>query len=238
MLYFDHICANDRKQDRLAICSILESILYRLRVEFHKADKVSIVNDNANCYQNDLLVGVAPFICKAHKFDLYVIIHPAPQCRKGNADLHFAVGMSHIERYVQEQMPDVYCPTHVITALEYDGGLANTYTELYSIDRHGDGLGKMMAAVQEKRIIRMGRIAEAVYRRDGESFVVTVYEYSDGEDCEFIIEPDYTCRRYIMKRGISHTSSMPIMFRTVNRTMRYRCIPVMVKQVSICVTMN
>lgn len=42
VIYIDHICGNDRMQDRLAICSILDAVLFHLRTEFTEAKKISI----------------------------------------------------------------------------------------------------------------------------------------------------------------------------------------------------
>lgn len=87
---------------------------------------MSIVSDDANCYKNDLLIVLEPLICKLHMFKNLVAIHPALQCGKNSADLHLAVGMPHIQRYIREQMRDVNWSIHVITDSEYDGGLINS----------------------------------------------------------------------------------------------------------------
>lgn len=107
MIYLDHICTTDHVYGRIAIYSILGACLYRLRLQIRHANHISIVSDNSNCYQNDVLIVVAPIISTHHMFDLDLIIHPAHQCGKGNADLHFVGGMRHIERYVNEKEPDV-----------------------------------------------------------------------------------------------------------------------------------
>lgn len=147
-MYLDYICSNDRSQDRLAICTILDGALCRIRNEFPVAKEISIITDNGNCYQNDLLVDTSPFLRKFHNFHMKVIIHPAPQCGKSNADIHFAVAMRNIQRYLKEQEAHVYCPIHVITDLEYDRGLANLYTEFCNVNREPNGLGDMVKAIE------------------------------------------------------------------------------------------
>lgn len=73
-------------------------------------------------------------------FYLDVAILPAPQCVKSSTDLYFSVGMSHIERHVNETESDVHFPIHFLAVLECNGGVATTYTELCSIDRSVIGL--------------------------------------------------------------------------------------------------
>ena len=42
-------------QDCLALLSIVDSILARLRIELPTVTSIFILSDNAPCYQNDLL---------------------------------------------------------------------------------------------------------------------------------------------------------------------------------------
>lgn len=89
-------------QDLLCAIKILDAVLFRLTAEFPEAKSISIRSDNSYCYQNDLLMLVETFIAKLHRFDLKLVIHRAPQYGKNNADLHYAIGMIHIQRYVNE----------------------------------------------------------------------------------------------------------------------------------------
>lgn len=57
--------------------------------------------------------------------------------------------MLQIHRYEHSQMRDLNCPIHVITDLEYCSGFSDSYSELLSIDRHGDALGSMISAIHE-----------------------------------------------------------------------------------------
>lgn len=194
-MYMDHVCSNGRTQDRLAICSILEAVVFRALKEIPELKYVHLITDNANCYQNDLLVVVAPFITKAYGLELLGILHPASQCGKSHADAHFAIAMRHIYKYVEEEKTDVYCPSHVVTALSYRGGIANSVAELYSINRSSDGIRAMLDALKEKRICRMGRLSEVSYEMRGEDIYAKAYEYSGGKFIEYILSPNYTCRR-------------------------------------------
>lgn len=114
---------------------------------------------------------------------------------KSHADAHFAIGVRHIHKYVEEQKADVYCPSHVVTALSYQGGLANSVAELYSIDRRSDGMQCIVNAAKEKRMCRMGRLSEISYEMCAGQIYAKGYEYSGGGFKEYVITPDYTCRR-------------------------------------------
>lgn len=48
----------------------------------------------------------------------------------------------------------------------------------------------MNSAVHEKRMARMGRVAEAQYRREVDLYVLTVFEDLGGEGREFLIDAD------------------------------------------------
>lgn len=118
----------------------------------------------------------------------------------------FAIGVRHIQKYVEEEKTDLYCSTYVVNALRYRGGIANEMVELYSIDRKRDGIRSMMDAVKEIRIFRMGRLSEISYEACGEVIHANAYEYSRGNLTEYIINAEYLCRRKNPPRHIRSRS--------------------------------
>lgn len=62
----DHIISNDMKQDRAAVCSLLDAILSRVTVNLPTVKSFTLLSDNARCYQNDLWPAIGPFITKRH----------------------------------------------------------------------------------------------------------------------------------------------------------------------------
>lgn len=52
-----------------------------------------------------------------------------------------------------------------MTVLDYDGGRADSYTELYSIDEQSTEFGDIVNAVEEKDIVWMGSIAWALFHK-------------------------------------------------------------------------
>ena len=71
-LFFDHLISNDMTQDCVAVCSILDAILARLRIELPSVQRFWLLSDNARCYQNDLLPVMAPFITQKHSLCMEV----------------------------------------------------------------------------------------------------------------------------------------------------------------------
>lgn len=122
-LFFDHILSNDMKQDRVALCSILDAILARLRIELPYVKNFGLLSDNARCYQNDLVTVSAPFIGKHHTLTIKSFIHSETQRGKSLVDAHFALAMMHITRYCNETRNDVTTPGDVVEGIHsFDGG--------------------------------------------------------------------------------------------------------------------
>lgn len=48
----------------------------------------------------------------------------------------------------------------------------------------------MISAVHEKLIGIVGHVSKALYRREGDSYVVTVFEYSGSEGSQILIYAD------------------------------------------------
>lgn len=53
-------------QDCLAVLSIIDAIIARLKLELPTVKSIFVLSDNARYYQNDILPVAAPYITKEH----------------------------------------------------------------------------------------------------------------------------------------------------------------------------
>jgi hypothetical protein len=81
--------------------SILETVLIRLKNDIPTVNKIVLLSDNANCYQNALLPLVAPFLSVAHGILIAKIMHTQMQDGKSVLDGHFARSMQVIQSWVK-----------------------------------------------------------------------------------------------------------------------------------------
>ena len=65
-LYLDHIVDNKNKQDKLAVISILESVILAIRKHLPNIDQIILQSDNVGCYQNTMLMLLIPYLSYAH----------------------------------------------------------------------------------------------------------------------------------------------------------------------------
>ena len=96
--------------------------------------KINIQSDNAKCYSNGALVFCLYLLCQTHKLELLSYIHTETQDGKGSIDAHFAVSMNHVLQHLH-MGSNVVSPLELFSALQSNGGVANTIVSLYDIDR-------------------------------------------------------------------------------------------------------
>lgn len=150
-------------QDMVAICSILDAVLCRLKSELPSVTSFYLLSDNARCYQNDLLPVMGPFIAKTHDLEMSGFIHSETQRDKSLINAHFAIAMRHISRYCNETRGDVTTPRDVVNALNSFGGVANCTAEMVHIRRNNLSMQQWLVAKKSKKIQKMGRINEFQY---------------------------------------------------------------------------
>lgn len=66
--------------------------------------------DNAKQYTNDILAVFAHFICNKYGIRLQRIVNNETCIGKGSADVHFASGMRHVDRYIEVNELDFVTP--------------------------------------------------------------------------------------------------------------------------------
>lgn len=143
---------NETTQDCVALASILEAILGRMRIERPLAKEVSLLSDNTSCYQNNLLPVIDPFIAKGHGMNLKEIVHSETQRGKSLLDAHFTLAMRDVNKFVNDTTLNASTPCDLVTAMKHRDGVANTTVELTDIDRNNSCLIKWTAAQKERRM--------------------------------------------------------------------------------------
>ena len=92
----DQIVETYNKQDRIAVCNIFEALIAFLKRRLLTVKEVTVVSDNAFCYNNKILPVIAPIIIAAHGMYLKIIVHNEAKYGKGLVEAHCAVCMRHI----------------------------------------------------------------------------------------------------------------------------------------------
>jgi len=205
-LYYDHFSKSDTKQDREAVISVLEAVLMRLRKDVPTIKYITLLSDNATCYQNWFLPLIAPYLSVVHGITIKRIIHTDTQDGKSVLDAHFARAMQHIIQWVKDGN-NCITPTQAVIGLQSRGGLQNCASELVQHDR--EQLGKLTSRVapMEKMLRKIvSRANEIVissihYQPQPTSyascpdFSLAVYEYSGVGGKTIVCHPsDNTCK--------------------------------------------
>lgn len=163
-LYIDQIVGNNSKQDKISVLSMYDAALARVKRNIPTVERVFVLSDNARCYQNHLLpIMIHFFITKGHSLSLEILLHSETQDGKLLVDTHFAVAMMHVCRYV-DKGNSVKTPSQLVTAINSDGGVANTVADLVYIDREHVNLVKWETS---KRLCKFPRLNEIQYKEKG-----------------------------------------------------------------------
>ena len=134
MLFYDHIVQGDSKQDVFAVASILEAAFMRLKQDIPEATEVVLLSENAGCYQNSSLPIMPPFIARKNRLVAVKFLHTETQDGKFLVDVHFAIALRHVSKYVA-QGHDGTTASGLVTALKSEDALGNTAAELVKVSR-------------------------------------------------------------------------------------------------------
>jgi hypothetical protein len=93
-----------------------------------------IQSDNAQCYEKGNLGFGLCKIAEEYGLILRAFIHTGVQDGKGCIDAHFATAMKHVFQYCT-MSNDVITPIELGSALNANGGISNTISELVGINR-------------------------------------------------------------------------------------------------------
>lgn len=133
-IYYDHLSLDDSKQDRDSVLSLVEAVIIRLRKDLPSINCITLLSDNATCYQNWLLPLIVPYLAWIHGITIKRIIHSETQDGKSVLDAHFARAMQTLIEWVKEDH-DCTTPTQAVIGLQAHGGLPNCVVELIKHDR-------------------------------------------------------------------------------------------------------
>lgn len=179
IFYFDHIQSNGNKQDALCVFSILEAFFIRVKKKHPQIETMSIQSDNAKCYQACELVLYVYLLSKHYGLKVTRLIHTETQDGKGVIDGHFAIAMMHVMRLVASGHNAV-TPGQLVSLLRSNGGIANSYPELFSMNRARLAELSKKYAKSLKRLEGLGRWNEITltFDEDGGDDMMHIFEYS------------------------------------------------------------
>lgn len=100
--YMGHVIDNENKQDKLAIFSLLEAVIMGMKEKLQTFSKITLLSDNAGCYQNTLLMLLIPYVAYTHGTNITRFLHTETQDGKSVLDAHFARSMQVITSWCKE----------------------------------------------------------------------------------------------------------------------------------------
>lgn len=101
----------------------MDEFFYLLCKWLSHLKEIFLYSDNGKCYSNNILGVFSHIVGESHRVNVHGYVYRNEQCAKGLVDNHFAVLKMWVCKYVKEQGEDVSCPTDLVTALSYKGGL-------------------------------------------------------------------------------------------------------------------
>lgn len=209
-IYFDQVCDNDSKQDREAVLSLLEVTFYRIKRELPHIKRVTLLSDNATCYQNTLLPIVLPFIGNNYGIQVSRFVHTETQDGKSVLDAHFACASKLLKLWVKEGN-DCVTPLQVVNGLRSHWGLPNCVVDLVTHNRNKlQSLIDTTKHVETKIKRYLKRTNDLIFLhspanadtcqscneyKTSNSFVIHAYQYSNvGDGTKIVVNPtNNTC---------------------------------------------
>ena len=135
-LSFDQILGTGNKQDGLAVLSMVEALLVKVKSELPHITRIAaICSDNAACYHRKELIFAIPILNKKLKsLTVDRLIHTETQDGKGACDSHGAISHRHVQRNFlrareeKTETKKVCTPRNLAEAISCKGGVQNNGT--------------------------------------------------------------------------------------------------------------
>lgn len=99
--FYEHICGNISEQNTFAVLSIIELLAHNIKPAHPRLKEVVVRTDNADNYHNRVLPVVCSFIFKQYGIKVKALVHNETQDRNWSADLHFAVAIRFVDKYIE-----------------------------------------------------------------------------------------------------------------------------------------
>lgn len=139
------------------------------------------MSDCATCYQKNRFPVLAPAVGRVFNISVQGDLHTETQQGNGLAAAHFAVAMRHVNMYFVEKVVAVDIFSENVVPLSSRGGGANSTDEWINSSREKEGVVQSLAAVDYKRIGKLGRVKEVRYDHyTADSIRSEAFEYPGG----------------------------------------------------------
>ena len=142
IVYIDQVLEDGNRQDGLIVISLIESALVGIHDQLPFINEIIIQSDNANQYQNPLLILSLHLINMKMKNKIFIseYIHSETQDGKTILDAHFATTNRHILRFMkiwrENRITRVQTPAGLAFALSFNSGIRNTMIQLIEPNRN------------------------------------------------------------------------------------------------------
>jgi len=142
IVYIDQIMEESNKQDGMTVASLLEAILVTISDQLPFIKNIILQSDNANQYQNHLLVVVLHALnIKMKRTGTYIkeFVHTETQDGKTLLDGHFANANRHLVIFMKtwrkNKITRIKTPAGLAFSLSHKGGCKNGVVQLVQVDR-------------------------------------------------------------------------------------------------------
>jgi hypothetical protein len=196
---FDDVVGNNQCQDTVAVASLLEALIVRLKTAFPDVTTVSIQSDNGASYASPFLLFMVQLICRKHAIKPTEYVHNESGDGKTMLDAHFGVMTRLIDAFV-DCGNDVTTPEQLVAALTAKAA-ANTVVNLVNFDL--ERLKEMEAAMATCSVKNSSMVRSAVFD-DTDGILVTRHS---GVTTSVIIPQSYIDRTMaaLPDRGVDTT---------------------------------
>jgi hypothetical protein len=165
---FDDVVGNNQCQDTVAVASLFEALIVRLKTAFPDVTSVSIQSDNGASYASPFLLFMVQLICRKHAIKPTEYVHNESGDGKMTLDAHFGVMTRLIDAFVNCGN-DVTTPEQLVAALTAKDA-ANTVVSLVDFDL--ERLKEMEAAMATCSVKNSSMVRSAVFD-DADGIYVT-----------------------------------------------------------------
>ena len=154
--YIDQILSGTNKQDSMCVFSCLEAALLVFKEDLSFIDNVVLQSDNANAYQNCLIllcIVILNVNTKVNYLSLSSFI-PKPKMEKHNL-IHFAKAAAFLKRFMKtwyrNKVTKINTPRGLAHALSWNGGMQNVAVQLVELNAsYCDEIRKNLSPLSKK----------------------------------------------------------------------------------------
>ena len=141
IVYLDQILEDSNKQDAGTVIALLEAGLSAIHRQLPFLSEITLLSDNAKCYQNHFLTMMISIFNIKYQGDLLItsFVHSETQDGKSLLDAHFATVNRHLLQFMKtwrrNRITKINTPNGLAFALSFKSGVKNSMVQLLKVNR-------------------------------------------------------------------------------------------------------